>query len=242
MAKNWTLKEAVEVITAGKNKEAIQELGKRYPITAIAIASLAMSEGLKTLMSAMPEHVTMLKIERALKDGVADTEAEDEDEGATEEAVVESSDVDLEAMTKNELYELCVKRGIKAQKHQKPKAYYIELLKTAGNVGAIEEDEAEEEAEEEVGDSYEDMSAVDLFKLCKKRGIKAEPKKKAAVYIKLLEEADAADAAGDEEDDDWGDEEKEKPVAKKSAKKAEKPAKKEAAEAAEEDEDDDWDI
>lgn len=246
MAKNWTLKEAVAVITEGKSKEEIQELGKRYPITAVAIAKLVMNDGLQTIMSAMPDHVTMLKLERALKDGVEETE-DDEDEVDDTAGAEDASDEDLESMTTKQLYALCVKRGIKANKYGKPKSYYIELL--TGNDAAEANTEEAETEEEEAGESYEDMNAMDLYKLCKKRGIKAEPKKTAKEYIKLLKAADA-EAESEEADDDWDDEEEEekKPVAKKAPKKEEKkPAKKESSKKAkakeeEEDEEDDWDI
>lgn len=89
---------------------------------------------------------------------------------------------------------------------------------------------------------YEGMSPVDLFKECKKKGIKAEAKKSAKYYIDLLTKAEADDG-----DDDWDDEEEAKPAKKAPAKKpaAKKPAKK--AEPVEDDDDDDdddddWDI
>lgn len=90
---------------------------------------------------------------------------------------------------------------------------------------ADDEDEAEES-----GDEYEGKSAVELYKLCKQRKIKAEQKKPAKYYIGLLKKADeeaAAEAEADdaEEDEEWDDDEEEAP--KKSAKKA--PAKKEKA-------------
>ena len=75
------------------------------------------------------------------------------------------------------------------------------------------------------------MTAMELFKECKKRGIKTEPKQKASVYIKLLEADDAKQNASADEDDDWGDDEDEKPS--KPSKKTKKPV---------EDDDDDWDI
>lgn len=62
-----------------------------------------------------------------------------------------------------------------------------------------------EQAEEEEDDSdidYEEMSAKELFNLCKKRGIEAKPKKVADYYINLLEEADEEDEWDDEEDDE----------------------------------------
>lgn len=68
------------------------------------------------------------------------------------------------------------------------------------------DDEEEEAAEEEVEDDsdidYEEMSAKELFNLCKKRGIEAKPKKVADYYINLLEEADEEDEWDDEEDDE----------------------------------------
>lgn len=62
-----------------------------------------------------------------------------------------------------------------------------------------EDDWDEEEGGEETPD-YEEMSPKELFKLCKERGIKVQPKKPQKYYIKQLEEYDQAQ-------DDWGDEE-----------------------------------
>ena len=87
---------------------------------------------------------------------------------------------------------------------------------------ATKKKEAKEDADEDEVD-YSSMTAPELFKECKKRGIKAELKKPAKYYIGLLKKADEEAA----KDDDWGEEEEEKP-AKKPAKAAEKkPAKKE---------------
>lgn len=102
----------------------------------------------------------------------------------------------------------------------------------------VEEDNDDSDEDEK---SYEDMTAKELFDLCKSRKIKVEPKQKASVYIKLLKAADAkVEDASD--DDDWGDdeEEKEKKPAKKAAAKTEKkPAKKAEPK---DDDDEDWDI
>lgn len=106
---------------------------------------------------------------------------------------------------------------------------------------ATKKKEAKEDADADADEDevdYSSMTAPELFKECKKRGIKAELKKPAKYYIGLLKKADEEAA----EDDDWGEEEEEKP-AKKPAKAADKkPAKKEAKKAADEDEDEDWDI
>ena len=60
-------------------------------------------------------------------------------------------------------------------------------------------DEEWEDDDEEKG--YEDMSAKELYKLCKSRDIDVETRKPAKYYITKLEEAD------EEETDDWDDEE-----------------------------------
>lgn len=93
---------------------------------------------------------------------------------------------------------------------------------------AAKKKEAKEDADEV---DYSSMTAPELFKECKKRGIKAELKKPAKYYIGLLKKADEEVA---EDSDDWGEEEEDKP--------AKKPAKKENKKAADEDEDEDWDI
>ena len=62
-----------------------------------------------------------------------------------------------------------------------------------------EDDEAEEQ-------DYSDMSAKELFNLCKKRKIDAVPKKSQKYYIKLLEDYDDAQEDWGDEEDEWEDE------------------------------------
>lgn len=59
-----------------------------------------------------------------------------------------------------------------------------------------EEEDEDDEAEES---EYEGMSAVELFKECRKRGLDVKPKKDAEYYIEKLE-------ADDDEEEDEGDE------------------------------------
>lgn len=64
----------------------------------------------------------------------------------------------------------------------------------------------DEEWEDDEEKSYEDMSAKELYKLCKSRDIDVETRKPAKYYITKLEEADEEDADDwddEEEDDDW---------------------------------------
>ena len=150
MATNWTLAEATKEILAG-NKEAIQDVGRRFPLTANAIASMGNNTGALTLINAMPDYITARKIEAILKDGVQESDD-------VEEAIeTKEEDVKEEKPAKKEKAE---KKPAKKEKEVEPK---------------------EETADDSV--DYSKMTAVELFKLCKKRGIKVEPKQKADVYF-----------------------------------------------------------
>lgn len=62
--------------------------------------------------------------------------------------------------------------------------------------------------DDDAGNDYSEMSAKELYKLCKERKIEVEPKKNAKYYINLLEEYDEAQddwGDDDDEDDGWDD-------------------------------------
>lgn len=177
MAKTWTVTEAYNAIKTN-DKEGIADFGKRFPLATTALAKSGVNDGMDMLMSGMPERVTMRILEMQLKDGVT---VSDDDDAAEE--VVEEKPVKAEKAEKTE------------KKAEKPK-------KAAKKAEPVEEDDEEDEAPADETPDYKSMGAVDLFKLCKKRGIKVEPKQKASVYIKALE---AADNGSDDEDADEGD-------------------------------------
>lgn len=147
----------------------------------------------------------------------------------------DAEDDGLEGKTTKELYQMCVDAGIKVPKYGKNKAFYIAALQ-GDSAEDTDGDEADDEAED---DPYTGKTAKELFELCKKRGIKAAPKKKADVYIELLKKADADEAEAD--DDDWDDDDEVEEAPKKQTKQKAKAKAKKPAEP-EEDEDDDWDI
>ena len=138
---------------------------------------------------------------------------------------------EYDGMTGKELYALCCERGISSLCKSRSKDYLIDLLTKLDN-GEIEpasakkkgakaepkkatkekkkKDEPVEEAEdddwgdeeEEDSDPYAGKNAKELFDMCKERGIKAKPRQKADVYVKLLKKADEAEADEDEDEDD----------------------------------------
>lgn len=231
--KNWTVKEAAKVIRENKDAEAVKEIVKHFPLFAVIVAG----KDFDGLTDAMPEHMTVRKIENELNNGsTGDADVEDDEDQAEDDNAAE----DLENMSTKQLIALCGKRGIKVPKYGKNKQFYLDALNGAGD----EDADAEETEEEE--------DPVALYKKCKKAGLKVAPKKSAKYYKDQLAKAAQAEEDTDEEDDDWDDdeEEEEKPV-KKTSKKApakkgaKKPAKKTEPEEDDDEDDEDedeWDI
>ena len=239
--RNWTIKDAVAVIQNGKDTEAIKEIAKHFPVFFMAVAK----NDLGAVAAMMTDKMTVRRLQAEATEADEDSdEAEEVGEAEATDDVDTSDDggEDLESMSTKQLIALCGKRGIKVPKYGKNKKFYLEALQGG----------AEEEAQEEE-DQYAGKNAIQLYSLCKKRGLKVKPKQKAAVYLEALKAADAeASDAEDDADDDWDDEVEEEKPAKKSTKKApakksapKKAAKKTEPEPEEEDsddDDDDWEI
>lgn len=107
----------------------------------------------------------------------------------------------------------------------------------------VKKKEEDEDSEEDEAPAYDEMDAVSLYKLCKKRKIDVEPKQKSSVYIKLLKAADvkAAKEAEDDEED-WGDEEEEEKPKKDVKGIVKQPVKAGKKKDEEEDDEGDWEI
>ena len=255
MAKNYTFNEAVKIIANGTDLEAITDIGRRYPVLAhkVAVVAAKAGEEFVDLMGYMPDYLTANKVNTAIKacitesgsdEDAEDTEAEATTEDAGEDATEATAQWD-ESMSAKQLWDILGKAGKRKLAKSTKKADLVEACKQA--FGAA----TEAEADATDANPYEGKSAMELFKECKARKIKAAPKKPAKFYADLLIKDDAAKAeateAESEEDDDWGDEEAEAPKKedKKAAPKASakggkaKAAKKAEAES---EDDDDWDI
>lgn len=221
-----------------------------------------------------PEYLSANKVNKAIKEGVtaggADEDVDDEDDIETEtpksktakaggkpakgkKADDDSDDEDGEeskyaSMSSRDLWNLLGKLNARKACEKEfgdlKKGSMVKYLEKHGE-GAPDADEPEEDDEDVGADDYTGKSAVELFKLCKQRKVKAEPKKPAKYYIDLLKKDDAAKAAEEsDEDEEWDDDEEEESAPKKATKgKTEKPAKGGKKKAAEEDdEDDEWEI
>lgn len=260
MAKNYTFAEAVRIINAGTDMESITDIGRRYPILMHKVATVTAKAGeaFVDLMSYMPEYLTANKVNTALKNAAGDaaesddaeTDADENTEAEATEETTEAGAQDFESMSAKQMWDLLGKAGKRKLAKSTKKADLVEACKQAFGAGATEAEEAEAEEAETEANPYDGKSAMELFKECKKRGIKAAPKKTAKFYADLLVKADAEATADTEtESDGWDEDETptEEPKAKKSSKKAEKteekkPAKKAAKKEEAADDDDDWDI
>ena len=268
MAKNYTFNEAVKIIAKGTDLEAITDIGRRYPVLAhkIAVVTAKAGEEFVDLMGYMPDYLTANKVNTAIKAGITESGSDDEDAEDTEaEATTEDAGEDAteataqwdESMSAKQLWDILGKAGKRKLAKSTKKADLIEACKQAFGVATEAEDEDDEEEDNTTeANPYEGKSAMELFKECKARKIKAAPKKPAKFYADLLIKDDAAKAeateAESEEDDDWGDEEDveeeapkkatNKGAKKASAKSTKKAPAKKAEPAEEEDDGDDWDI
>lgn len=251
MAKNYTFAEAVKIINEGTDMESITDIGRRYPVLLNKVTKVAAKAGedFVDLMGFMPDYLTANKVNSAMKTGVAtggtsdDAEADDDTDTQNETEVTEASKWD-ESMSSKQLWEILGKAGKRKLAKSTKKADLVEACKQAfGAADATDEDAEDEETEEATTEAnhYDGKSAMELFKECKKRGIKAAPKKTAKFYADLLVKNDAEQvkAADDESDsNDWDEDEEKKETKKPEKKAAKKSTKKEEAT----NDDDDWDI
>lgn len=259
MAKNWTMAEAIKAI-AEQNMEDVKDIFRRFPTFAM-MATRAVggdNEMACNIIASLPEWATVNKFEKAIKNDVETTE---EVAGDEQEDVAESDEEEVVSEKTKKAEEKPAKKA-DGKKLTGAKAY--EMVKAAGKLKdmkakgfgtkaadfiayleqypIVSDEESEDEAE---ADEYSDKSAMDLFKECKKSGIKAAPKKDKSYYIALLKKANE-DPEPDTDDDDWDEIEPEAEEKPKKAKAEKKPAKKAKpapkAEEPEDDDDEDWDI
>lgn len=251
MAKNYTFAEAVKIINEGTDMESITDIGRRYPVLLNKVTKVAAKAGedFVDLMGFMPDYLTANKVNSAMKTGVAtsgtsdDAEADDDTDTQNETEVTEASKWD-ESMSSKQLWEILGKAGKRKLAKSTKKADLVEACKQAfGATDATDEATEDEETEEATTEAnpYNGKSAMELFKECKKRGIKAAPKKTAKFYADLLVKNDTEQvkAANDESDSgDWDEDEEKEETKKPEKKTAKKSAKKEETA----NDDDDWDI
>ena len=86
MAKNWTIGEAFKAVMEG-DKEGILDVGKRFPLSCVMLAKVNAEAAV--IFDALPENMTVRKLESALK---GDAEVSDEDDPNEDASVVEKKE------------------------------------------------------------------------------------------------------------------------------------------------------
>lgn len=255
MAKNYTFTEAVKIIAKGTDLEAITDIGRRYPVLAhkIAVVATKAGEDFVDLMGYMPDYLSANKVNTAIKASITESGSDENAEGieveATKAETEDATETTIqwdESMSAKQLWDILGKAGKRKLAKSTKKADLIEACKQAfGAATKVEAEDTEVEDNITEANPYEGKSAMELFKECKARKIKAAPKKPAKYYVDLLVKDDAAKAEATEaesNDEDWDDEEVEAPKnedKKTESKATDKVVKKVEVES---DDDDDWDI
>ena len=108
MAKNWTIGEAFKAVLEG-DKEGILDVGKRFPLSCVMLAKVNAEAAV--IFDALPENMTVRKLESALK---GDIEVSDEDDANEDTPVVEKKEKKEKAEKKGG------KRGRPAKKVVEP--------------------------------------------------------------------------------------------------------------------------
>ena len=86
MAKSWTAAEAVGILVKGEDKAAIQDIGRRFPL--FATAASRGQEGLVRIIESLPELITARKVEGVFKEGIEETDEEEDKPVQKKEAPV----------------------------------------------------------------------------------------------------------------------------------------------------------
>lgn len=205
MATNYNFAEMVKILASGAEKEKVQDIGKRFPMTAYHINRLigaASGDMVIALADAIPSYVTAGKVEKFYKNDIqpdADVDA-DADIDADTDAEEEVAEEKPKEQAKGKRGRPAKAKEVKeAKEEEKPKGKRGRPAKKAEPI-EVEEDETEEEE-----NPYEGKTAMELYREAKKRGLKPEAKKPAKYYIDMLVADDnkVPDADADDEDDDW---------------------------------------
>lgn len=177
MAQSYTLGEAAKILAEGKDFEAVGDLHRRFPIFT------------HKLMNALTgDKNAIVEFVGYIPDYVNPRKVEKVITADPVEQPEEDAETEPEPQPEKEKSTPKKRRARKADEEA--------------------ESESEAEADEEQNDGkYAGKNAMELFKECKKRGVKAAPKKPVKYYIELLEKDDAAveadTADSNDDDDDW---------------------------------------
>jgi len=187
------------------------------------VTARVVETGLKEMETEEPEMEIPQEEEAPKKVKAKKQDAEEQEDEWSDDEEEEST---YESMTAKDLYALCCKRGISSMCKSRKKNELIKLLekldngeiepskgkgkakeekKTVKKEEPVEEEDDWGEDDEEETNPYVGKTAMELFKMCKERGLKVKPKQKPDVYADMLKADDAKgeEDTEEEDDDDW---------------------------------------
>jgi len=182
MAKNWRPGDALDVIRAGEDKEAIADICRRFPMFAVNASSEA---GLVEIIKSIPSHISVRQINKGMIEGVEPYEYEDE--APPEEKEEKASKGKSKKDKEDKKEKPAGKKGKKASKKEKED---------------VEEDEWDGDDEEttEDGPDFSKMSQSELKEAAKELGCKIKKGMTKADVVAMLEKAVGKP---EDDDDDW---------------------------------------
>lgn len=188
------------------------------------VTARVVETGLKEMETEEPEMEIPQEEEAPKKVKAKKQDAEVQEDEWSDDEEEEST---YESMTAKDLYALCCKRGISSMCKSRKKDELIKLLekldngeiepskgkgKAKGEKKTVKKEEPVEEEDDDWGEDDEEetnpyvgKTAMELFKMCKERGLKVKPKQKPDVYADMLKADDAKgeEDTEEEDDDDW---------------------------------------
>lgn len=136
MAKNWKANELIEEIQNG-NKDAIFDAGRRFPIFT-TFAAKGNIEGLVEIIKALPDYITVRKIETILKENVQPIEDEEEEEEEPKKKATKAKAKKEEAEEEAELDEETLKAMKIAELRKVAKENKIDIEGLKGKKAVID--------------------------------------------------------------------------------------------------------
>lgn len=206
MAINYSYKEIVHILWRNENLEEVQDVLKRYPLASRDAVHMLALAGTKFVDFAftIPEHVSASKVNKECINQyvVEDSEELKEEKVKAEVEEPEAKEVEEKPEPK--------KAAEPAKRRGRPPKKAAEPAKPAPKPKTVEEvmdealdDNLEDDFEDGVTDEYSGKSAIELFKMCKARGMKVPAKQAVEFYASKLREDDLKQEDDADDDDDW---------------------------------------
>ena len=192
----YTFRDIVNAINSD-DKASIADIAGKYPLPfAIITKACALApDAMADVAALVDDSTTGTKMNAKAKASVSDSKPVSEPDAVEDD---EEDETPAEAPKK--------RRG-RPRKAAATDTEEVEkpAPKRRGRPKKVVEPEPTDDAEEENDNPYAGKKAMELYKMCKERGIDVQPRQKAQVYADLLiaDDADGADDSEFDDEDEW---------------------------------------